>query len=207
MTIAPTANIYPNVRLGPNVLVGDYVVIGVPPRGHEPGDLETRIGDNAVIRSHTVIYAGNVIGDNFQTGHGVLIREENEIGDNVSIGSHSVVEHHVKIGHGVRIHSQVFVPEFSVLEDGCWIGPNAILTNARYPLSRGVKESLKGPTVKAGAKVGANATLLPGIVVEVSALVGAGAVVVNDVPEGKVVVGNPAKVIKDVAELGVYDLE
>lgn len=162
------------------------------------------IGDNALIRSHTVIYGGNVIGDNFQTGHGVLIREENRIGDNVSIGSHSVVEHHVRIGNGVRTHSQVFVPEFTVLEDGCWIGPNVVLTNARYPLSKGAKGSLKGPTIRSRAKIGANATVLPGIVVGANALVGAGAVVVKDVPEGKVVAGNPAKIIKDVAALDVY---
>ncbi len=199
-----TYRLHPNVRLGANPQIGDFVIIGIPTKGKKPGEQETVIGDNALIRSHTVIYGGNVIGDNFQTGHGVLIREENRIGDNVSIGSHSVVEHHVRIGNGVRTHSQVFVPEFTVLEDGCWIGPNVVLTNARYPLSRGVKGSLKGPTIKSKAKIGANATVLPGIVVGANALVGAGAVVVKDVPEGKVVAGNPAKIIKDVAALEVY---
>jgi acetyltransferase-like isoleucine patch superfamily enzyme len=199
--------IYPNVVIGNNAILGHFVIIGEPPRGKAEGDLMTIIGDDTVIRSHTVIYAGNTIGHSFQTGHGVLIREENVIGDNVSIGSHSVVEHHVKIGNGVRIHTQAFVPELSVLEDGCWIGPNAVLTNARYPLSRGVKESLKGPTIKAGAKIGANATILPGVIIGANALVGAGAVVVNDVPEGKVVVGNPARVIGDVAALNIYDIQ
>ena len=199
--------LYPNVTLGANVQIGEFVIIGMPPRDKLEGELATVIGDNAVIRSHTVIYAGNVIGKNFQTGHGVLVREDNEIGDNVSIGSHSVIEHHVRIGHAVRIHSQAFVPEFTVLEDGSWIGPHVTLTNARYPLSRGAKESLKGPTIKARAKIGANATVLPGVVVGTDALVGAGAVVVDDVPEGKVVVGNPARVINEVAALGVYDVQ
>lgn len=199
-----TQKVYPNVRMAKDAELGDFVIIGMPPRGKKPGELETVIGENAVIRSHTVIYAGNVIGNNFQTGHGVLIREENEIGENVSIGSHSVVEHHVKIGNGVRIHSQAFVPEFSVLEDGCWIGPNVVLTNARYPLSPEAKETLKGPIIRSGAKIGANATLLPGVVVGRNALVGAGAVVVEDVPDGKVMVGNPARVVKDVSEIGAY---
>ncbi|MDE3088778.1 MAG: N-acetyltransferase [Chloroflexota bacterium] len=180
-------------------------MIGEPPRGKEPGELETRIGARAVIRSHTVIYAGNVIGDDFQTGHGALVREENRIGNNVSIGSHTIVEHHVAIGNGVRLHSNVFVPEFSILEDDCWLGPSVVVTNARYPRSKNVKEQLRGATIKRGAKIGANATLLPGVVIGENALVGAGAVVTRDVPAGAVVAGNPARVIKRVEELEEYE--
>ena len=201
-----TYKLYPNVKIGERAQIGDYVVIGVPPRGRKEGELETVIGDRAIIRSHTVIYAGNVIGDDFQTGHGAMIREENEMGDNVSIGTGSVIEHHVRIEDGVRIHSQAFIPEYSVLERGCWIGPNVVLTNALYPLSPRARETLRGPTIKPHAKIGANATLLPGIVIGRNALVGAGAVVVQDVPEGKVVVGNPARVVKDVSELTAYKL-
>jgi acetyltransferase-like isoleucine patch superfamily enzyme len=201
---SPNAKIHPNVHLGEHATIGDYAIIGEPPRGKGSGELETRIGAHAVIRSHTVIYAGNRIGDNFQSGHGVLIREENEIGDDVSIGSHSTVEHHVKIGHGVRLHSNVFVPEFSILEDECWLGPNVVVTNARYPRSRKAKEQLKGASIKRRAKIGANATLLPGVVIGENALVGAGAVVVADVPPNAVVVGNPARVIKSVDEIEEY---
>lgn len=194
----------PNVFLGDGAQIGPYVVLGEPPRGMAPGELETHIGPEALIRSHTVIYAGNRIGNHFQTGHGVLVRELNEIGDDVSIGSHTVVEHHVAIGDGVRIHSQAFIPEYSVLEAGCWIGPNAVFTNARYPLSAGAKETLKGPTVCRGAKVGANATLLPGVVIGEGALVGAGSVVTRDVAAGLVVAGNPARVVGAVADLPGY---
>jgi len=200
----PNARLYANVILGDNATIGDFVIVGEPPRGKKPGDLGTVIGARAVIRSHTVIYAGNVIGDDFQTGHGVLVREENKIGDNVSIGSHSIVEHHVTIGNGVRIHSNVFVPEFSILEDECWLGPNVVVTNARYPRSKNVKENLKGATIKRDAKIGANATLLPGVVIGENALVGAGAVVVDDVPDGAVVVGNPARVVKQIDEIEEY---
>ena len=202
-----TCKVYPNVEIGQGAEIGDFVIIGKPPKRKEPEELKTVIGRNAVIRSHTVIYAGNVIGDHFQTGHGAMIRESNEIGHHVSIGSHSVIEHHVKIEDRVRIHSQAFVPEYSILEEGCWIGPNVVFTNARYPLSPQAKQNLKGPTIRRGAKVGANSTLLPGVVVGEGALVGAGTVVVEDVPAGKVVVGNPARVIKDVADLGAYPAE
>lgn len=195
--------IHPNVHLGPDHQIGEFVIIGVRPRDAEPG-WETHIGARALIRSHTVIYAGNSIGANFQTGHSVLIRESNQIGDDVSIGSHSVIEHHLKIGDRVRIHSNVFIPEYSILEDDTWVGPNVVFTNALYPLSPEAKANLKGPHLMRGSKIGANATLLPGVIIGHNALVGAGAVVVRDVPDGKVVVGNPARIVKDVSELSAY---
>ena len=193
--------IFASVSLGLNAIIEDYCVIGVPPRGKEEGELKTVIGDDAYLRSHTVIYAGNTIGKNFQTGNKVNVRELNEIGDSVSVGTLSVIEHHVTIGNNVRIHSQAFIPEYSVIEDGAWLGPNVVLTNAKYPLSPGVKDNLKGPIVKKGAKIGANSTVLPGIVIGANALIGAGSVVVQDVPDNAVVVGNPARVIKQIKDL------
>jgi acetyltransferase-like isoleucine patch superfamily enzyme len=189
------------VTLGPGTHVEDFCIVGTLPRGAAPGTLTTTIGDNAVIRSHTVIYAGNVIGRNFQTGNKVNIRESNRIGDDVSVGTLSVIEHHVVIGNNVRIHTQVFIPEFSVLEDGCWLGPHVVLTNAKYPLSPDAKKTLKGPVIRRGAKIGANATLLPGVVIGENALVGAGSVVARDVAPGEVVVGNPARVISHISAL------
>ena len=193
--------VYKGVELGPSSTVEDYCIVGVTPRGHKEGDLKTKIGANAHLRSHTVVYAGNRIGNNFQTGNKVNIRELNEIGDNVSIGTLSVIEHHVKIGNNVRIHSQVFIPEYTMLEDGAWIGPHVVLTNAKYPLSPDAKKNLQGPTIKKGAKIGANVTVLPGVVIGENALVGAGSVVVDNVPDGVVVAGNPARIIKHISEL------
>jgi acetyltransferase-like isoleucine patch superfamily enzyme len=201
----PTFIIHPGVRWSPDTsTLGDFVVLGEPARGTTPGAEATTIGAGAVIRSHTVIYAGNLIGNNLETGHGVLIREFNRIGNHVSIGSHSVIEHRVEIGDGVRIHSNVFVPEYTVLEAGCWIGPGAVLTNARYPQSPDVGKNLRGPRVGAGAIVGAQVTLLPGVHVGPGALVGAGAVVIEDVPSGTVVVGNPARIVRKVSEIDAY---
>ena len=192
---------YPGVKLGKGVMLQNFVIIGQAPKGEEEGSKETVIGDGSLIRSHTVIYLGNRIGADCQTGHGVLIREENIIGDSVSIGSHSVIEHHVVIEDNVRIHSQAFVPEYSILKKGCWIGPNSVLTNAKYPLSCRAKGMLKGPVIGENAKIGANATILPGVMIGKDALVGAGAVVTKDVPVGVVVAGNPAVKLKDISEL------
>ncbi|MAG08663.1 transferase [Candidatus Woesearchaeota archaeon] len=198
--------IYPDVKIGKNAEINEFVVIGVPPKDKNKdknkSGQETVIGDNAVIRSHSVIYRGNKIGDDFQTGHSTQIRENNVIGNNVSIGTKTVVEHNVEIGDNVRIHSQAFIPEFSRLEKDCWIGPNVVLTNALYPTFKGVKENLKGPVIKRGAIVGANSTILPGLVIGENSLIGAGSVVTKDVPPNKVVLGNPAKVTKNISEVG-----
>ncbi|MBN1121768.1 MAG: transferase [Anaerolineae bacterium] len=202
-----TFRVYPRVELGTAVEIGDYVILGNPPQGHTPGELKTSIGANAILRSHSVIYAGNQIGENFRTGHGVLIRESNTIGDDVSIGSHSIIEHHVTIEDNVRIHSNCFIPEYSVLKEGCWIGPCVVFTNARYPLSEGVKERLQGPVIHRGAKIGAGAVLLPGVVIGENALVGAGAVVVKDVPPRAVVAGNPSRILKMMNDIEEYRLD
>jgi acetyltransferase-like isoleucine patch superfamily enzyme len=201
-TISPDALIHPGVRLGQGASVDSWVILGYPVAGATETALV--IGRNAVIRSHTIIYAGSTIGDDFQTGHGALIREDNEIGDAVSVGSHSVIEHHVRLANGVRIHTGAFVPEFSVLEEDAWVGPHVTFTNATYPRSRDAKETLRGPHLMRGAKIGANASLLPGVVIGVDALVGAGSVVTQDVPDRMIVAGNPATVIGSIDDVEAY---
>ncbi|HEU68910.1 MAG TPA: N-acetyltransferase [Candidatus Acetothermia bacterium] len=199
--IAATARIYEGVVFQDDPDIGEYVLVGVPPKGRLSPASPTRVGRGAILRSHTVIYSGNRIGDFFQTGHGVVVREDNEIGHYVSIGTHSCVEHYVRIADRVRIHSHAFIPEFSELGEGAWIGPCVVLTNARFPLGHQAKERLEGPRIGAGAKIGANSTILPGVRIGEGALVGAGAVVTRDVPSGAVVLGNPARVVKRVSEL------
>lgn len=197
--ISSTVIILPNVEIGQNIIIEDYCIIGVPFR--EYNGEKTIIGDNSIIRSHTVIYAGNIIGNNFQTGNKANIRELNSIGDNVSIGTLSVIEHHVQIDNNVRIHSQAFISEYSTLKDGCWIGPNVVFTNALYPNSKNAKENLQGVTIEENAIVGANCTILPGICIKQKSLIGAGSVVTKDVSKKSVVVGNPARPINSIDKL------
>jgi acetyltransferase-like isoleucine patch superfamily enzyme len=180
-----------DTRLGRGTVVGPFAVLGMEPDGLGP----LFIGDGSTIRSHAVVYRGTTIGAAFHAGHGALIREHTTIGDHVSVGSHTIVEHHVVLGGGVRLHSRCFVPEFSVVEEGAWLGPGVIVTNARYPNRPETKENLEGVHVGAAAVLGAGSVLLPGVRIGARALVGAGAVVVRDVPEGATVVGNPGRIL------------
>jgi acetyltransferase-like isoleucine patch superfamily enzyme len=198
--ISNNAKIYGRVELGQGISIGDFAVIGLPPK-LDGSQSMTKIGDNSLIRSHTVIYAGNIIGKNFQTGHHANIREDNMIGDNVSIGTMSVVEHHVTIEDSVRIHTQSFIPEYSILKKDAWIGPRVVLTNAKFPRSKTAKNNLKGVIIGEKAVIGANSTILPGIRIGKNALIGAGSVVTKDVPDNKVIVGNPGRIIKDISDL------
>ena len=192
MSIADTARVISPTKIPHDATIEDYVIIGAQPASGELDAVE--IGANATVRSHTVIYAGNQIGNDFQTGHGVMIREANKIGDNVSVGTHSSIEHHVIIGNGVRLHSNVFVPEFTEIQEGAWIGPGVILTNAKYPNTPGAKAELKGPTICKGAVIGAGAIVLPGVIVGEGAMIAAGAIVTRDVGCDETVVGPPARV-------------
>lgn len=200
--ISLTAVIYPGVELGTDVIIEDYCVIGIDSFTEKKA--LTVIGNNAHVRSHTVIYAGVRIGNGFTAGNKANIRENCIIGDGVSIGTHSVVERDVIIEGGVRIHSGAFIPEHSVLKSGCWIGPNAVLTNAKYPLSKNSKLNLKGPTIGENAIIGANSTIMPGVKIGKGSLVASAAVVTKDVTEGSVVAGVPARKVKSKSDILEY---
>ena len=202
--IADTAIIHPNVKIAGGARVDDWALLGYYGGGEGKPPITT-IGENAIIRTHSVVYAGVEIGDRFHLGHQALIREFTRIGNDVSIGTGTVIEHRVLIGNGVRVHSNAFIPEFSTLEDHCWIGPNVVMTNARYPLGLRVKEELKGPTIRSHAKIGANATLLPAVEIGEGALVGAASVVRKDVPPLTVVAGSPARTVGRIDEFEYED--
>jgi len=149
------------------------------------------IGENALIRSETIIYGDTTIGSNFQTGHRVTIRESSIIGNNVRIGTSSDVQKECIIGDYVSLHSNVFVGEKSLIKNFVWIFPHVILTNDPTPPS----EILAGVTVEDYAAVAAGSIILPGINIGEESLVGAGSVVTKNVEKETVVVGNPAKKI------------
>ena len=136
------------------------------------------------------------IGENTRIWQFSVILEQAIIGKNCNICAHTLIENDVIVGNNVTIKSGVFLWDGITIEDDVFIGPNATFTNDFMPRSKQYPQSFLGITLKQGASIGANATLLPGITVGKKAMVGAGAVVTEDVPAYAVVVGNPAKVIR-----------
>jgi acetyltransferase-like isoleucine patch superfamily enzyme len=146
------------------------------------------VGSNCIIRSGTVIYETTVISNDVRTGHNVLIREGSLIGEKTLIGSSTILDGAVKIGRGVNIQSNVYLPNLTVIKDKVFIAPNVCFSNDRYPQSK----SLNGVVVEKNAIICANATLVAGIRIGESAVVGASAIVTKDVKPNSVVIGNPA---------------
>ena len=119
-----------------------------------------------------------------------------KIGENCNICANSLVENDVAIGNNVTIKSGVQLWDGITVEDNVFIGPNATFTNDLYPRSKNPDWKLQRTIIKKGASIGANATILCGIIIGENAMIGAGSVVTKDVPSGEVWVGNPAKPIK-----------
>jgi acetyltransferase-like isoleucine patch superfamily enzyme len=178
--------------IGKGAQIFEPVTLGFPSRENlgKTGFVGSTIGHHAILRSGTIIYCDVVIGNHFQTGHNTLIREKTRIGNRTSIGTATVIDGNTVIGDDVNLQSMVYVPVNTTIGDQVFIGPNAVLTNDRYPPS----SSLIGPLVKTGAAIGANATILPGICIGEGALVAAGSVVTRDVPDHMLAVGSPARI-------------
>jgi acetyltransferase-like isoleucine patch superfamily enzyme len=178
--------------IGERAQIFEPVTIGFPSRENigKAGYPGSTIGHHAVLRSGTIIYCDVIIGDNFQSGHNILIREKTRIGDRTAIGTATIIDGNTSIGNDVSLQSMVYIPTNTILGDYVFIGPNAVLTNDRYPPSG----CLKGPVVKTGAAIGANATILPGVCIGEGALVAAGSIVTRDVPDHMMAVGTPARI-------------
>ena len=193
--------IHENVSIGKNPDISSFVVLGKKPLGDNCAELKLVIGKNATIRSFTTIYLGSKIGDFFSTGQNVSIREDNVIGNNVSIGTCSVVEFGNFIGDGTRIHSCCFL-EMVTIGKNVFIGPNVVFTDDPHPMKcPHYKKCKGGAIIEDLVKIGANSTILPGVRIGRNSLIGAGSVVVKDVPPNEVHAGNPAKFIKKINDL------
>ena len=160
-----------------------------------------RIGEGAVVRVGSVIYAGSTIGDHLETGHNVVIREENEIGSHFSIWNNSVIDYGCKIGNGVKIHCNCYIAQFTTIEDDVFLAPGVTIANDIHPGCPDSKPCMRGPTLKRGVKIGVNVTIVPFITIGEKSLVGSGAVVTRDIPPESVVYGNPARVRGSIYDL------
>ena len=193
--IRDNVHIKAGTTVGARCILGEYLMDFYADRENKVHPLV--IGANSLIRSETIIYGDTVIGDNFQSGHRVTIREKANIGHHVRIGTLSDIQGDCQIGNYVNMHSNVHIGQKSTIKDYVWIFPYVILTNDPTPPS----ETLLGVTIDEFAIVATGTVVLPGCHIGKDALVGAGAIVTKDVGEMKVVVGNPAKEISDVTKI------
>jgi acetyltransferase-like isoleucine patch superfamily enzyme len=203
--IHPTAVVYPDTVLGDGVKVLEYAVVGkqptLSPRSTAKRDTlpPTVIGAGTVISTGAIVFAGSNVGARCIVGDQSCIRERVSLGDDVVVGRGSLVENDTTIGAFTRIQADAYITAYSTLEEHVFIAPCVVTTNDNY-MGRTEKrlELLKGPTIRRGARIGGGAILCPGIEIGAEAFVGAGAVVTKDVPPGVVVVGSPARVLREV---------
>ena len=209
--IDDTVTIYGTNSIGSNCTVLENVFLGYPSGNiiDEASKLDIplreyefrgiTIGDNAIVRSGSIIYTDVTIGNNLRTGHNILVRENTTIDDNVLIGTNVVIDGNTTIGNNASIQSNVYIPTNTHIEDNVFIGPCAVLTNDKYPIRKEYK--LKGPILRAGVSIGANSTILPGVEIGEGAMVAAGALVTKDVPPWKLALGFPASIVELPVEL------
>ena len=157
------------------------------------------VGDGTVVSTGAIVFAGSRIGGGCIIGDQACIRERVQIADDVVVGRGALVENDTTIGSGTRIQAEAYITAYSTLEEDVFIAPCVVTTNDNF-MGRTEKRKalMKGPTIRRGARVGGGAILCPGIEIGEEAFVGAGAVVTKDVPPRKVVVGSPARVLRDV---------
>jgi acetyltransferase-like isoleucine patch superfamily enzyme len=203
--VASTAVVYPGTVLGEGCRILDYAVVGKQPtlgprstaRRDELPPLE--LGAGTIVSTGAIVFAGTTIGARTIIGDQACVRERCTIGDDVVIGRGALVENDTTVGALTKIQADAYVTAYSTVEDGVFIAPRVITTNDNFMGRTEKRHALrKGPIIRRGARVGAGAVLCPAVEIGEEAFVGAGAVVVGDVPPRVVVVGNPARVLRDV---------
>jgi acetyltransferase-like isoleucine patch superfamily enzyme len=205
--IADTAVVYPGTVVGEGCRILDYAVVGKQP-ALSPRSTAAReelppleLGPGTIVSTGAVVFAGTKVGARGIVGDQACIRERCVIGDDVVVGRGSLVENDTAIGDRTKIQADAYVTAYSTLEEDVFIAPCVVTTNDNF-MGRTEKrhELRKGPTIRRGARIGGGAVLLPGIEIGEEAFVGAGAVVLKDVPPRALVVGNPARQIREVAD-------
>jgi acetyltransferase-like isoleucine patch superfamily enzyme len=203
--IAPSAIVYPGTVLGEGCRILDGAVVGKQPSlsarstaKREPlGPAE--LGAGTIVSTDAIVFAGTRLGARVIVGDQACIRERVQIGDDVVVGRGSLVENDTTIGALTKIQAMAYITAYSTLEGEVFIAPCVQTTNDNFMgRTERRRELMKGPTIRRGARVGGGAVLCPGVEIGEEAFVGAGAVVVRDVSPRTVVVGNPARVLREV---------
>jgi UDP-2-acetamido-3-amino-2,3-dideoxy-glucuronate N-acetyltransferase len=203
--IADTAIVYPGTVLGDGCRILDYAVVGKQPtlgprsttKREELPPLE--LGPGAIVSTGAIVFAGTKVGARAIIGDQACVRERCLIGEDVVIGRGTLVENDTTVGALTKVQAMAYITAHTTIEEQVFIAPCVQTTNDNF-MGRTEKrhELRKGPTIRRGARVGGGVVLCPGVEVGEEAYVGAGAVVVKDVPPRVVVVGNPARVLRDV---------
>lgn len=196
--------IYEDTIVGDNVQIGDCTVIGKKPTRAAISTLKetalppAEIGEGCRIGALVSVYRGAKICQGVFVADLASVREDVEIGKNTIVGRGVAVENHTRVGRYVKIETNAYVTAYTIIEDRCFIAPMVTMTNDNF-LGRTQErfKYTKGPHIKKGARIGANAILMPGVVIGEDAVVAAGSVVKRDVPAKRVVAGVPAGIIKD----------
>ena len=203
--IADTAIVFPGTIVPDDCTILDYAVVGKQPtlssrstaKREDLPPLE--LGPGTVVSTGAVVFAGTRIGARAIVGDQACVRERCEIGDDVVIGRGSLVENDTTVGARTKIQAMAYVTAYATLEEDVFIAPCVQTSNDNFMGRTERRHELrKGPVVRRGARVGVGAVLCPAVEIGEEAFVGAGAVVVKDVPPRVVVVGNPARVLRDV---------
>jgi acetyltransferase-like isoleucine patch superfamily enzyme len=203
--VAPTAIVYPGTVLGDGCRILDGAVVGKQPT-LSPRSTAKReelppaeLGPGTVVSTGAIVFAGTKLGARVIVGDQACVRERVEIGDDVVVGRGSLIENDTTVGELTKIQADAYITAYSTLEAEVFIAPRVVTTNDDF-MGRTERrhELVKGPTIRRGARVGGGAVLCPGVEIGEEAFVGAGAVVTKDVPPRVVVVGNPARVLRDV---------
>ncbi|MFN2472021.1 MAG: N-acetyltransferase [Gaiellaceae bacterium] len=205
--IHETAIVYPGTVIGGGCRIGEFAVVGKQP-ALSPRTTAKRerlppaeLGPGTTVSTGATVFAGTRIGARVVLGDQSCVRERCEVGDDVVIGRGSLVENDTTIGALTKIQAEAYVTAYSTLEENVFIAPCVVTTNDNFMGRTEQRLALiKGPTIRRGARIGGGAILLPGIEIGEEAFVGAGAVVVRDVPPRVVVVGSPARVLRDVPD-------
>ena len=205
--IAETAVVYPGTVIGEGCRILDYAVVGKQPTLSPRSTAKReelpplKLGAGTIVSTGAVVFAGTTLGERAIVGDQACVRERCTIGDDVVIGRGSLVENDTSVGALTKIQAHAYITAYSLLEENVFIAPCVVTTNDNF-MGRTEKrhDLVKGPTIRRGARIGGGAVLLPGIEVCEEAFVGAGAVVLKDVPARALVVGSPARQIREVPE-------